>query len=207
MNPEKIQRVAQRCGCIRSVHRITHPVVSSWIARFSGDVVATDVIRPFVDHGPEGLSTQWKAIGEISALLVVDSLTRFVSFRILKNANSEATSQVFANDWAKRFGKQKRIILDRGGTGLVGWEWGTLSHIVGRQYIRAPVRESHQNGLADRTVRSLKAAVRSIVRNDQYSQPSQALLTLAAIAENHAPRAVAGLPPAFATTGRFGVRR
>ena len=54
-------------------------------------------------------------------------------------------------------------------------------------------------------MRSLKAAVQSIVRNDQYSQPSQALLALAVIAKNHAPHAVTGLPPAFAMAGRFDV--
>ena len=63
----------------------------------------------------------------------------------------------------------------------------------------------HQNGLAERTVRSLKAAVQSIVQNDKYSQPSQALLTLAVIAKNHAPHSVTGLPPSFAMTGRCDI--
>ena len=81
-------------------------------------------------------------------------------------------------------------------------EWEALSRISGWQYIRAPVRAAHQNGLEGRTVRSLKSAARSIVRNDQYSQPPQALLTLAVIAKNHAPRAITGAHPAFAMTGR-----
>ena len=102
-------------------------------------------------------------------------------------------------------GSQKRIILDQGGPGLDGKEREELSHIFGRQYIRAPVRTPHQNGLAGRTVRSLRAAVRSIVQNGNRTQPSQALLTLAVVAKNHAPRAVTGLPPDFAMTGRFDI--
>ena len=41
---KQVSRVTQRCGCQRSVHRITPPVVSSWIARFSGEIVAIDLI-------------------------------------------------------------------------------------------------------------------------------------------------------------------
>ena len=201
----QIQRITTKCNCRRSVHRITPPVVSSWIARFSGEVVAIDILHPFTEIGPEGLFPLWKNTGKIAALLVVDSLTRFISCQILKALNSEVATQVFMNDWVKHFGKPKRIILDQGGPGLDGKEWEELSHIFGWQYIRAPVRTPHQNGLAERTVRSLKAAVQSIVQNENHSQPSQALLTLAVIAKNHAPHAVTGLPPAFAMTGRCDI--
>ena len=52
-----------------------------------------------------------------------------------------------------------------------GWKrMGELSHIFGRQYIRAPVRAPRQNGLAERTVRSLKAA-QSIAINENRTKP------------------------------------
>ena len=156
----------KKCGCQRSVHRITPPVVSSWIARFSGEVVAIDTIYPFTDIGAEGLFPRWKATGKIPALLVVDSLTRFLSCQILKTLDSEHMTHVFMNDWVKHFGKPKRIILDQGSPGMFGGEWETLSHIFGWQYIRAPVKAAHQNGLAERSVRSLKAAIQSIVANE-----------------------------------------
>ena len=82
---------------------------------------------------------------------------------------------------------------------------GDLSHIFGWRYIRAPSRAPHQNGLAERTVRSLKAAIQSIAANDSHSQPSQSLLTLAALSKNQATRSITGLPPAFAMTGRCDV--
>ena len=120
VDARQIQRITQRCQCQRSVHRITPPVVSSWIARFSGEVVAVDIIHPFTGHGPEGLFPKWKATGKTPALLVVDSLTRFATCQILKSTNSDVVSQVVMSDWAKHFGKPKRIILDQGGPGLVG---------------------------------------------------------------------------------------
>ena len=120
MNPQQIQRVAARCNCQRSAHRIAPPVVSSWIARFSGEVVSIDATHPFAEIGPDGLFPQWKATGEVAALLVADSLTRFITCQILKSLNSEVVSQVFVSDWANRFGKPKRIILDQGWPGLVG---------------------------------------------------------------------------------------
>ena len=103
------------------------------------------------------------------------------------------------------FGKPKRIIRDQGGPGFTGHEWEKLSHIFGRQYIKAPTKMSHQNGLAERSVRSLKAAIQSIAINEGNLELTQNTITLAVIAKNHAPHAVAGLPPAFAMTGRCDV--
>ena len=128
-DPQQVKRVMHKCNCQRSVHRIAPPVVSSWVARFSGEVVAVDVIYPFSDVGPEGLFPRWRATGKIPALLVVDSLTRFISCQILKGLNSEIATQVFMNEWVKHFGKPKRIILDQGIPGLVGGEWESLSHV------------------------------------------------------------------------------
>ena len=86
-----------------------------------------------------------------------------------------------------------------------GREWEELSHISGWQYIRAPVRAPHRNGLSERTVRPLGAAVQSIAINGNRPEPSQAVLTLAVIAKNHSPRSITGLPPAFAMAGRCDV--
>ena len=205
VDPMQIQRIAHNCNCQRSAHRIAPPVVSSWVARFSGEVVAVDIIRPFGEVGPEGLFPLWKATGGISALLVVDSLTRFISCQIAKNLTSEVVAHVFMIDWAQRSGKPKRIILDQGGPGMGGRGWGDLSRIFGWRYIRAPTRAPHQNGLAERPVRSLKATAQSIVRSGNRSHPSQALLALAVIAKNHAPHAATGIPPDFAMTGRCDV--
>ena len=82
---------------------------------------------------------------------------------------------------------------------------GELSHPFGWRYIRAPVRSPHQNGLAGRTVRSLKEAAQSIGINENRRAPTQAASTLAVIAKNHAPSAITGLPPAFDMTGRCDV--
>ena len=201
----QIRRATQRCGCERSARRITPPVASSWVARFSGEVLAIDVSYPFTEIGHTGLYPASKASEEIPALLAADSLTRFISCQIAKGLTSETVSQVFVNDWVKRFGKQKRIILDQGGPGLDGREWEQLSRIFGWQYIRAPVRTPNRNGLAERTVRSLKAAVQSIDMNEKHTVPSQSLLTLAVIGKNHAPHATTGIPPSFAMTGRCDV--
>ena len=103
------------------------------------------------------------------------------------------------------FGKPERIILDQGGPGPTGTEWGKLRHVFGWQFIKAPTRASYQNGLAERSVRSLKAATQSIALNDGILNLTQEVITLPAIAKNRSPRAVTGLPPAFAMTGRCDV--
>ena len=102
---KQVSRVTQRCGCHRSAHRITPPAVSSWIARFSGEIVAVGAIYPFSDVGPEGLSPKWKATGKIPALLVADSLTRFATCHIVKDLNSERLTNAFVNEWVGHFGK------------------------------------------------------------------------------------------------------
>ena len=66
ISPKQIQRVMKKCNCQRSVRRITPPVVSRWIARFSGEVVAIDTIYPFSDVGADGFFPLWKKIRERS---------------------------------------------------------------------------------------------------------------------------------------------
>ena len=63
---KQITRIMKKCNCQRSVRRITPPVVSRWIARFSGEVVAIDTIYPFSDVGADGFFPLWKKIRERS---------------------------------------------------------------------------------------------------------------------------------------------
>ena len=120
----QIQRITHRCNCHRIVHRVDPPVVSSWIARFCGDVVAIDVVHPFADIGPAGLYPFGSGTGKHPSLLVSDSLTRFLACQLLQNLTPQEVSQTFMNDWAGRFGKPKRIVLTHGEHGLGGMEWG-----------------------------------------------------------------------------------
>ena len=205
VDQNQILRIHQQCGCNRTVHRVTPPVVSSWIARFSGEVVAIDIIYPFTEFGIDSHRPGKARVPSMPALLVVDSLTRFITCSLLNDLTSETVSQAFLRDWVMPFGKPKRIILDQGGPGLTGTEWDKMSHVFGWQFIKAPTRASYQNGLAERSVRSLKAAIQSIALNDGILNLTQEVITLAVIAKNHAPHAVTGLPPAFAMTGRCDV--
>ena len=204
VNQEQINRIHTKCGCTRSVHRVTPPVVSSWVARFSGEIVAMDIIYPFTEFGIDSKLPAAR-IPTTPALLVVDSSTRFITCTLLKDVTTQTATQTFLHDWVMHFGKPKRIILDQGGPGFAGHEWENLSHVFGWQYIKAPTRASHQNGLAERSVRSLKAAIQSIALSDGHLELTRGVITLAVIAKNHAPRTVTGLPPAFAMTGRCDI--
>ena len=206
VNIEQISRIHAKCGCVRSVHRITPPVVTSWIARFSGEIVAMDIIYPFTEFGKDNDSRlPSQRIATNPALLIVDSLTRFITCSLLADLTAATVTQAFLRDWVMHFGKPKRIILDQGGPGFTGHEWEKLSHVFGWQYIKAPTKMSHQNGLAERSVRTLKAAIQSIAINEGHMELNQNTITLAVIAKNHAPHAVTGLPPAFAMTGRCDI--
>ena len=141
VNPEQINRIQTKCGCVRSVHRITPPVVSSWIARFSGEIVAMDIIYPFTEFGKDSKLAPGR-VPTNPALLVVDSLTRFITCTLLEDVTTHTVSQAFLRDWVMHFGKPKRIILDQGGPGFTGHEWEQLSHVFGWQYIKAPTKAS-----------------------------------------------------------------
>ena len=201
----QIAKIHQQCGCNRTVHRITPPVVSRWISRFSGGVVSIGIIYPFTEFGIGQNRPGGTRASSTAALLVVDPLARFITCSLLRGLCSDTVSQAFLRDWVIPFGKPKRIILDQGWPGLTGTEWGKLSHVFGWQFIKAPTRASYQNGLAERSVRSLKAAIQSIAWNDGILNLNQEVITLAVIAKNHSPHAITGLPPAFAMTGRCDV--
>ena len=117
VDQSQLDRIYKQCGCSRSVHRITPPVVSSWIARFSGEAVAIDVIYPFTEFGIDSHRPGKARVPSIPALIVADSLARFITCSLLKDLCSETVSQAFLKDWVMPFGKPKRIILDQGGGG------------------------------------------------------------------------------------------
>lgn len=77
-----------------------------------------------------------------------------------------------------------------------------MSHTFGWQMIHAPQFPPNQNGLADRSTRSLKIAAGNIISGTRAMCPSQEIPTQSVIAENHAPHAVTGIPPAMVMTGR-----
>ena len=136
---------------------------------------------------------------------MIDSLSRFANCTLLINKASGHAAQIFLDDWVRTLGKPRRIITDRGGPTLQGEAWANLSHIFGWQMIRAPKFHPNQNGMAERSTRSLKIAVKNLIAATQALAPTQEILTQAVIAKNHVPHAVTGVPPAMAMTGRCDI--
>ena len=58
-----------------------------------------------------------------------------------------------------------------------------------------------QNGLAERSMGSVKVDAQSIMA-DESLRPGQDVPTVATIARHHTPHTIAGIPPALAMTGR-----
>ena len=194
-----IQTMMGKCGCQTAVRRITLPPVASMAAKFNGEIIALDIIYPFTDCFDEKISK------EFPALFMIDSLSRFVNCALLINRASGHASQIFLDDWVGTLGKPRRIITDRGGPTLQGEAWTDLSHIFGWQMIHAPKFSPNQNGLAERSTRSLEIAVKNLITATQALAPTQEILTQAVIAKNHVPHAVTGIPPAMAMTGRCDI--
>ena len=148
-------------------------------------------------------------VGEVAkdspALFAIDSLSRFVNCSLLVGRAAEHVGQTFANDWVRTIGKPRRIITDSGGPSLAGNFWRELGHLYGWQMIQAPQFTPHQNGLADRAVRSFKIAVKNIFSAAENACPCQEILTQAVIAKNHVPHTTTGMPPALAMTGRCDI--
>ena len=105
------------------------------------------------------------------------------------------------NDWGRYIGKPRRISMDNVSPGMTGPAWGRISHVYGWQLISAPPRTPHQNGLVERSMRSLNVPIQAIM-TDETMTHGQDVLTMATIARNHTPRTIAGVPPALAMTGR-----
>ena len=191
-----IQKVLDKCGCQTAVQRITPPQVACWLGKYNGEIIALDIIYPFKDCFNE------KIAKEYPALFMIDSLSRFINCTLLINRASIHATQIFLNDWVGTIGKPRRIITDQGGPTLAGDAWAELSDVYGRQMIHAPKYAPYQNGIAERSTRSLKIAVENIITATNALAPSQEILTQAVIAKNHVPHAVTGIPPALAMTGR-----
>ena len=194
-----IQDVLAKCGCQTAVRRITPPVVASTAAKYNGEIIALDIIFPFTNCFDGRISK------EHPALFMIDSLSRFVNCTLLVNRASGYAAQVFINDWVRTLGKPRRIITDRGGPTLQGDAWAELSDIYGWEMIHAPRFAPHQNGIAERSTRSLKIAVGNLTTATNTTDPAQDISTQSAIAKNHVPHSVTGIPPAMAMTGRCDI--
>ena len=59
--------------------------------------------------------------------------------------------------------------------------------------------------MAERTPRSIKTCITNITSSAPDSSPSQEMITHAALAKNHVPHTITGLPPSLAMAGRCGV--
>ena len=202
VDPIQIGRVLQKCSCHGLVNRITPPKISSWIARFNGEIIGIDVVHPFMDIKRRRFGHNEGVTGKnLTALLVVDCMTRFAVCSLVTDCKPSTLITVLLNDWIRTLGKPRRIIMDNGSPGMFGTEWNDFSHTYVIQLINAPKSAPHQNGLTERVVRSLKAGIRAIL-SDSDLRPSQTLLTQAVMARNHVPHSVTGIPPALAMTGR-----
>ena len=163
------------------------------------------IIYPLTEFGIGPNRRQWSRASAPLALLVAVSLTRFATFHLMRDVYSETVIQAFLRDRVVRSGDPGRIVLDQGGRGFDGSEWGNLSHVCGRKYIRAPKRASYQDGLSGQSARPLKATNRSIAQNDGHRHLTQEVIALADIAKNQAPRVIAGPQPAFSADGRCDI--
>ena len=100
-----------------------HLVVASFVARFSGDVVAIYIIYPFADIGAAGLYAERTTNAKIwPALIMDDLLTRLTPCSIVKDSAAMEVAATALNECVKKFGNPKRIVLDQGRPGLGGQE-------------------------------------------------------------------------------------
>ena len=184
------------------VNRSTPPKISSWVARFNGEIIGVDVVRPFVDTKRRRFGHNDGVAGKnLTALLIVDCMARFDARFLVADCKTLTLITALLNDWIRTLGKPRRIIMDNGPPGMFGTEWGDFSHTYVIQLVNAPKSSPHQNGLTERVVRPLNAGIRAFL-SDSDIRPSQTVLTQAAMARNHVPHSVTGIPPALAMTGR-----
>ena len=56
VGPAQIRKVIRHCICKGAVGRVTPPKITSWQTRFNGEIIAIDVVYPFVGikDGVEG---------------------------------------------------------------------------------------------------------------------------------------------------------
>ena len=162
---------------------------------FCGDIFGIDFVYPFVGKraGINGI--------RFPAPLIVDGLPRFAICALIQDCRAVTITGTLLNDRVRPLGKPRRITPDNGPPGMVGLEWGDMSHTYCTQLANAPKQTTQQNGQAGKVVRPLKIDIRHLQLGAAL-MPSQSILTPVDMARNHVPRTAPGIPPALATTGR-----
>ena len=128
-------------------------------------------------------------------------MSRVCACSVPRDLFAETATSTFTGDRARRVGQPERIVMDFGPPGLFGPARNNISHVYGIQLIAAPQREYRQNGLPERSSRSLKTATKATT-TDGNAEHGQNAPTQASIARNHGQRSTAGIPPALSMTGR-----
>ena len=190
-----ITRVLAQCSRSGEVNRSTPPKISSWIAKFNGEIVGIDVVYPFAG------SRAHKAFPKIFGLATAFCLTKLCARPAIHDIAEKTTSTAFMNDLVRFFWGTRRIILDAGSPGQIGPECDRLPNAFFWKMIAGPPRAPDQNGVMWRSFRNLKISAHSIM-TDPSMIPGKELITLAIISRNHLPRPATGVHPALAITGR-----
>lgn len=131
-------------------------------------------------------------------------MARFAICSLIVDCKAVTLINILVNDWIRQLGKPRRIIMDNGSPGMFGTDWNDFSRSYAIQLVHAPRQTPYQNCLAERAVQSLKSGIEAILPDASLIQ-SQEVLAQAAIARNHVPHTVTGIPPALAMTGRSDI--
>ena len=196
----KIAQLYRECNCQSGVRRLAPPNGPCGIAKYNGEVVAVDSCYPFADAHKEITNG-----GKFPALIMVDSLRRYVNCSSIPKVSVEYAEDAFLNDWVRPLGKPRRVLMDQGRPGFRSGSWTQASDIFGWQLVADPVRTHSQNGLDERAARSIRTGVRNLLAAESYPKPEQRIITLAATGKNRAPHSWAGLPSALAMLGRCDI--
>ena len=121
-------------------------------------------------------------------------MTRFSICALIVDAKASTLINILIGDWIPPIGKPRRINTGAGSPGMFGAHWDQFIHEYAIQLTHAPRSASYQNGMAERAGRSLKEGLRAIL-TEEGDRPSQKILTQAAMARNHVPHTVTGIPP------------
>ena len=113
-----IRKVLHRRKRQTAAHRITHPSVACWVAKYNGELVAFDIISPIAD------SFDVKSAKEYPSSFTIYILSGFAIGSLLITSHSIRAWQVFTDDLVRSIGTPRRVIADLGGTTLYGEECG-----------------------------------------------------------------------------------
>ena len=108
---------------------------------YTVEVTAMCVISQFTDSFGEKLAVDYPA------LFMIYSLPRFANCTLFISRASGRVGRDVPGDWVRTVGNPRRIIADRGCPGSPGKYWADLSHVFGRQIIRAPEFRRIRTGL------------------------------------------------------------